>query len=133
MSRGIFLGVHLLAARNNKFYLSSRIKKGAPIPVTPNTLSIVHGLTISDPPLSRSIGVALANGERRSFIDRGTPLPAKRTFVQYTAETLVPNTQQQLNIPMVQGERNQARFCRKVGNLVIPATQQPTITGRFPY
>jgi len=118
-----FLGVHLLAARNNKFLIKLTDKKGAPIPVTPNTLSIVHGLTISDPPLSRSIGVALANGERRSFIDRGTPLPAKRTFVQYTAETLVPNTQQQLNIPIVQGERNQARFCRKVGNLVIPATQ----------
>ena len=107
-----FLGVHLLAARNNKFYLSSRIKRRADS-CYPNTLSIVHGLTISDPPLSRSIGVALANGERRSFIDRGTPLPAKRTFVQYTAETLVPNTQQQLNIPIVQGERNQARFAAK--------------------
>lgn len=118
-----FLGVHLLPARNNKFLIQLTDKKGALIAATPAALSIVHGLTISDPPLSRSIGVALANGERRSFIDRGTPLPAKRTFMQYTAETLVPNTQQQLNIPIVQGERNQARFCRKVGNLVIPAAQ----------
>ena len=115
--------MQLLAAKNNKFAIKLFDKNGGLIPVTPDYLSIVHGLTISDPPLSRSIGVALANGQRRSFIDRGTPLPAKRTYMQYSTETLVPGSGQELNIPIVQGERNQARFCRKVGNLVIPAAQ----------
>ncbi|HEY6530031.1 MAG TPA: Hsp70 family protein [Cellvibrionaceae bacterium] len=116
-----FISVQLQAARNNRFLVKLCDKNGAVIPASPESISIVHGLTISDPPLSRSIGVALANGQRRSFIDRGTPLPAKRTFLQYSTETLVPQTQQQLNIPIVQGERAQARFCRKVGNLVIAA------------
>lgn len=118
-----FISVLLVAAKNNKFTIRLLDKKGALIPASPEAISIVHGLTISDPPLSRSIGVALANGQRKSFIDRGTPLPAKRSFLQYSAETLVPGTGQQLNIPIVQGERSQARFCRKVGNLVIPAAQ----------
>ncbi|HMU65726.1 MAG TPA: Hsp70 family protein, partial [Cellvibrionaceae bacterium] len=118
-----FISVYLVAAKNNKFLIKLLDKKGGVIPAMPDTIAIVHGLTISDPPLSRSIGVALANGQRRSFIDRGTPLPAKRSFLQYSAETLVPGSGQQLNIPIVQGERAQARFCRKVGNLVIPAAQ----------
>jgi molecular chaperone DnaK len=118
-----FCGVQLVVTKNNTFTIKVMDKNGQPIPVTPNTLSIVHGMTISDPPLSRSIGVALANGNRRSFIDRGTPLPAKRTFMQYSVETLAPGTGQQLNIPIVQGERDMARFCRKVGNLVISADQ----------
>lgn len=116
-----FLPVQLQAAKANQFNVRLFDQAGTVIPAKPDSFSIVHGLTLSDPPLSRSIGVALANGQRRSFIDRGTPLPAKRSFVQYSAETLVPGTGQQLNIPIVQGERNQARFCRKVGNLVIAA------------
>ena len=82
-------------------------------------ISIVHGLTMSDPPLSRSIGLALADGKVKTFIERGTPLPAKRTFIQSVVDTLVPGTEQSLNIPIVQGERRQSRFCRKVGNLEI--------------
>ncbi|WP_308364969.1 MULTISPECIES: Hsp70 family protein [unclassified Microbulbifer] len=91
------------------------------IPAHPETVSIMHGLTLSDPPLSRSIGVALANGYVKTFLERGTPLPARRTFSQSTIDTLMPGTEGELNIPIVQGERAKARYCRRVGNLVIRA------------
>lgn len=82
-------------------------------------LTIVHGLTMSDPPLSRSIGLALADGTVKCFLERGTPLPAKRTFQQNIVETIVPGTNISVEIPIVQGERRQSRFCRRVGDLVI--------------
>ena len=119
-TNGVFsTPVELLVGKNNRFNIALFDKTGQKIVCKPEHINIVHGITISDPPLSRSIGVALANGNKRTFIERGTPLPAKRTFLQHTSETLIPGAQQKLNIPIVQGERDLARFCRKVGNLVI--------------
>ncbi|MBV1921869.1 MAG: hypothetical protein KUG73_14420, partial [Pseudomonadales bacterium] len=42
---------------------------------------------------------------------------------QHTTETIIPNTDQKINIPIIQGERDTARFCRKVGHLVIESNQ----------
>lgn len=115
----------------NAFELLGFDNNQQPLAIRHQTINIIHGLTMSDPPLSRSIGVALADGSVKTFIDRGTPLPAKRTFVQSTVDTLMPNTEQQLDIPIVQGERRQSRFCRKVGSLQILASQlkQPLHVG----
>jgi len=122
--QGIFMAaLKLNVGKSNRFNIKLFDAQGQSIPVTPDYINIVHGITISDPPLSRSIGVALATGGKRTFIERGTPLPAKRTFTQHTSATLIPRSGQKLNIPIVQGERNQARFCRKVGNLVINADE----------
>ena len=117
---GIFLfEAKIKASYKNTFYLIAQDEFNNEIPVVHPSIDIVHGMTMSDPPLSRSIGIALANGYVKQFIDRGTPLPAKRTFTQSTVDTLVPKTDQKLNIPIVQGERRKARFCRNVGKLVI--------------
>lgn len=86
-----------------------------------STVNILHGLTMSDPPLSRSIGIALADGRVKKFIERGTPLPAKRMFSQSTVNHLEPGSDDSLAIPIVQGERYKSRFCRKVGHLTIEA------------
>ena len=103
----------------NIFFLKGFDKKGNQISVNHAPIEITHGITVSDPPLSRSIGVALADGWVKTFIDRGTPLPAKRSFTQSTVETLIPRANNELKIPVVQGERQKVRFCRNVGNLVI--------------
>lgn len=119
---GVFMAAAALKpARANVFHLSYLNARGEAIPGQPQKISIVHGLTLSDPPLSRSVGVALANGYVKTFIERGSALPARRSFVQTTIDTLVPGTGKRLNIPIVQGERSKARFCRKVGNLVVNA------------
>lgn len=107
----------------NNFEILGFDKNKNSLPLRHQSINIIHGLTMSDPPLSRSIGLALADGSVKTFIDRGTPLPAKRTFVQSSVETLMPGADQTLDIPIVQGERKQSRFCRKVGSLQINAKQ----------
>jgi len=108
--------------QKNSFSLKGITSGGELCQIIHPNIEIVHGLTVSDPPLSRSIGIALADGRVSSFIERGTPLPAKRTFTKSSVETLVPNSNQSLTIPIVQGERRKSRFCRNVGNLVIQSS-----------
>ncbi len=120
---GIFLlDATVKAGSKNVFVLQAFDKRGGELDIAHQKISIMHGLSMSDPPLSRSIGLALADGSVKRFIDRGTPLPAKRTFVQSTVDTLMVGSEQKLDIPIVQGERRSSRFCRKVGSLVIEAS-----------
>lgn len=129
---GIFLiDVNIRSGQKNTFKLVAIDTNGSQIPVAHSDISIVHGITMTDPPLARSIGVALADGWVKTFIDRGTPLPAKRTFTQSTVQALAPGTDDSLVIPIVQGERRKARFCRSVGSLVINADEltKPLPTG----
>ena len=125
---GIFiLDAAIRTGQSNNFKLLAYDTHGNEIPVSHPKITIVHGITMSDPPLARSVGVALADGWVKTFIDRGTPLPAKRTFTQSTVDTLSPGSGQQLIIPIVQGERRKARFCRSVGSLVIDANDLKSI------
>jgi molecular chaperone DnaK len=90
------------------------------IAVSPPAITIVQGLTIGDPPLSRTLGVALANGHVQTYLERGAPLPARRTFTHHTVETVARGSKESvLRIPIVQGEMSQAHLCRLVGTLDI--------------
>jgi molecular chaperone DnaK len=51
----------LVARRGNAFAIEAKDEKGNAAATSPSSLSIVHGITIGDPPVSRSVGVALAN------------------------------------------------------------------------
>jgi molecular chaperone DnaK len=98
--------------------------------VEPASITIVQGLTISDPPLSRTIGVALANDQVRVYFERGAPLPARRTFVHHTVEGVARGAAEAaLTIPIVQGELGEAHLCRLVGRLEIPGRE---LTGNLP-
>ena len=123
--------VDLLPRRPNVFkvelFEGANEKKG--VAVSPASFTIVQGLTIGDPPLSRTIGVALADDTVRVYFERGAPLPARRTFVHQTVETIarVPGGRSGgadrppiLKIPIVQGELSRAHLCRLVGALEIP-------------
>jgi len=80
----------------------------------------VQGLTIGDPPLSRTLGVALASGHVQVYLERGAPLPARRTFTHHTVETVAKGSKDSvLRIPIVQGEMSAAHLCRLVGTLDI--------------
>ena len=118
---GAFLTtVSLIARRANTFDLDARDAAGTRIPVSPSTLTIVQGLTIGDPPLSRTLGVALANNHVQVYLERGAPLPARRTFTHHTIETVAKGTSDSvLRIPIVQGEMSEAHLCRLVGTLDI--------------
>jgi molecular chaperone DnaK len=110
----------LLPRRSSKFTIEARGKDGAAIAVTPAQITVVQGLTIGDPPLSRTVGVALANGHVQVYLERGTPLPARRTFTHRTIETVaVGSAESLLRIPIVQGEMAEAHLCRLIGTLDI--------------
>ncbi|HEY6178955.1 MAG TPA: Hsp70 family protein, partial [Kofleriaceae bacterium] len=112
--------VSLLPRRACTFQLEARGAGGEVIVVSPPALTIVQGLTIGDPPLSRTLGVALANDHVQTYLERGAPLPARRTFTHHTVETVAKGSSESvLRIPIVQGELSQAHLCRLVGTLDI--------------
>jgi len=113
---GFVLTVELGPRRPNVFRLRARAADGSDVVVDPATITIVQGLTVSDPPLSRSVGVALANDHVRVYFERGAPLPARRTFVHHTVESVAQGSSDSLlRIPIVQGELEAAHLCRVVG------------------
>lgn len=118
---GAFLvTLDLLPRRPNVFQIEARDAKDAPFALSPSAFTVVQGMTIADPPLSRTVGVALADDNVRVYFARGAPLPAKRTFVHHTVESVSRgSTACLLKIPIVQGELAQAHLCRLVGALEI--------------
>jgi molecular chaperone DnaK len=117
---GFLTTVTLLPRRACTFAIEARTASGELVVVSPPTLTIVQGLTIGDPPLSRTLGVALASGHVQVYLERGAPLPARRTFTHHTIETVAKGSSESvLRIPIVQGEMTQAHLCRLVGTLDI--------------
>ncbi len=108
----------------NEFSLRGFDAAGNAVPVHPSTLTIVQGVTLHDPPLSRSIGVALADNDVQVYFERGSPLPIKRSFRHVAVETLIRgDSTGVLRIPIVQGEFPRAHLCRLVGHLQISAAK----------
>jgi molecular chaperone DnaK len=122
-AEGTFAVLASLAARvSNDLAIEGRGPDGAAVALSPAEITIVHGVTIGDPPLSRSVGVALASDRVRVFFERGSPLPMRRTFALRTVEALVPaDPLGSLRVPIVQGEFPFAHLCRVVGELEIRA------------
>ncbi len=112
------LSVTLIPRRPNIFRIEGRRGPEQKVAIEPPTFTIVQGLTISDPPLSRTVGVALANNRVRVYFERGAPLPVRRTFNLRTVETVPAGSEECiLKIPIVQGEFDDAHLCRLVGSL----------------
>jgi molecular chaperone DnaK len=106
--------------RSNHFRFEAKDAAGQLVMVHPTGFAIVHGVTIGDPPVSRTVGVALANNAVRVYFEKGAPLPARRTFTHHTVETVTPGTPgPALRIPLVQGELEEAHLCRLIGTLEI--------------
>ncbi len=121
---GFVTSVELHPRQACQFTLRGEAADGAAVTVSPATITIVQGLTVSDPPLSRSIGVALASDAVQVYFERGTPLPARRTFTHSTVESVARGADAAaLTIPLVQGELPRAHLCRLVGSLSIRGTE----------
>jgi molecular chaperone DnaK len=107
---------------SNLLHIEGRAKQGGKVRLSPSSVTIIHGITIGDPPLARTVGVALANNLVRVFFERGSALPMRRTFAFHTVEALSPEDPSGgLRVPIVQGEFPLAHLCRLVGSLDIPA------------
>ena len=117
---GFILSASLEPRRSNTFTIEARDASGNSVRVSPARISIMQGLTITDPPLSRSVGVALANNSVCVYFERGAALPARRTFTHHTVESVAKGAQRSVvKIPLVQGEFEWAHLCRLVGTLEV--------------
>ena len=98
--------------------------EAGPVELSPRSFTIVHGVTVGDPPLSRTIGLALANDHVRVFFERGSPLPMRRTFSLRTVESISPHDPEgRIALPIIQGEFPLAHLCRLVGTLAVSAAE----------
>lgn len=121
---GTFVTMLQLLPRASNHFQISGVNANGTVAVTPQRLTIVHGVALSEPPLSRSVGVALANNSVQVYAERGAPLPLKRTFTHRTTIAVSVGIEgYALNIPIVQGEYPLAHLCRLVGTLQIPSSQ----------
>lgn len=91
--------------------------------VVPDMFSYTIGAAISSPPLTHSIGVAMANNVPDFFFEKGTALPARSRSIH---KTVVPVRKGQkgdlIRIPFIEGE-NASRANRNnlIGELEIPS------------
>lgn len=94
---------------------------GRQTPTHPDRLLYTFGNVFTDPPLTHSIGVAMANNEVDVFFSKGTPLPCRQRRRHRTVKPLRVNEEGDwLTIPIVEGE-NERRADRNqlIGQLVI--------------
>lgn len=101
---------------------------GHPCPVAtdPAPLTYTVGLVIGNPPLTHSVGVALANNEVLWFLEKGTPLPARKRVAD-RLHTVFPVRRGQagdvLRIPVVEGGSRRADRNRDIGALEVKPHQ----------
>ncbi len=116
------LPVELVPRATSEFTIDGVGPRGDAVALQPSTFRIVHGITVSDPPLSRTIGVALADDRVHVYFERGSPLPMRRTFTHRTVEAVSPQADKHvLRVPIVQGEFGLAHLCRLVGSVQVPS------------
>lgn len=127
---GFALQVRLERQRQNRFLVRAFAPDGAEHVLRSPEFAIVQGLSIADPPLSRSVGLALADDDVHVYFEKGTPLPARRTFAHRTIRPVLPGADHEaLCIPVVQGEYARAHRNRLIGTLRVAGPRQALPVG----
>jgi molecular chaperone DnaK len=120
-SEGSFVTqVGLVRHHRNSFRVLAFGAEGKPVELATSEFTIVHGVSVADPPLSRTVGVACADDSMQIYFRKGTPLPARKMFVHQTVQAVAARSQDDaLRIPVVQGESFRAHRNRLIGTLEI--------------
>jgi len=89
----------------------------------PDRLVYTVGTVVDNPPLTHSVGIALANNEPAFYVRKGTPLPVTKHGVVHTTIDVHPGqTDRLIRIPVIEGENDRyADRNQEVGLLLIPA------------
>ena len=121
---GTFSGMLSLNRRaSSQFRVEVALDDNSNLTPSPAEITIVHGVSIGEPPLARTIGVARANDTVAVYFERGSPLPMRKMFTLRTVENVSPSlTEYALRVPIVQGDFPFAHLCRLVGVIEIPAS-----------
>lgn len=123
MANGAFK-TNLSAEKNrpNEFLIELSDSTGKILEITPDRITYTMGISISSPPLTHSVGVALANNEMQVFISKGTSLKARCCkFHRTTIDIKKGQSGTILRIPFVEGENTKRADRNKlIGYLEIP-------------
>jgi molecular chaperone DnaK len=93
---------------------------GSAVAVEPPAVSILHGLSVSKPPLSQSVGVMRADNTVTWFFRKGTSLPARATLGFATAVALRRGQPgDAIDVPLIQGENDRADRNHIIGVLKV--------------
>jgi molecular chaperone DnaK len=111
------------AGKRNTFVLQLADAKGTLQTVVPEELVYTVGTAPSRQTVINSIGVEIRDNEFDVLLEKGVPLPAKKTQVYRTAKSLGKgDTGEMLSIPIVEGENPKADRNRLQGVLTVKAT-----------
>lgn len=116
--------IHAEKGRKCEYRISLSDSRGSRLPCSPEHFAYTVGMVITSPPLTHSIGVAMANNRVDLFFKKGEALPARVTKVHHTALALrkaePPGPGNAIRIPIVEGDnRDKADRNRLIGNLEI--------------
>jgi molecular chaperone DnaK len=102
----------------NIFLIELKDASGSSLVTIPNRISYTIGLSITDPPLIHSIGVADVNNKLITAIAKGTPLPIRKLHVHRQAYHVHRGKSDEwIRIPIVEGENPRADRNELVGYL----------------
>lgn len=122
--------VRLVPKGQSRFRVRALDREGAAVVLATDRFGIIHGLSVADPPLSRSVGIACADDGTQVYFPKGTPLPARRTFVHETVRAVwAKGGEDALAIPVVQGESLRAHRNRLIGMLRLTGIGQDLPAG----
>jgi molecular chaperone DnaK len=106
----------------NTFEIELCDPTGRQIKTVPASFTYTVGLVIPNQPLIHSVGVATANNEMRWFLEKGTPLPARRRELFKTAFVVHQGrVGDVIRIPVMEGENPRADRNHKIGVLEVQA------------
>ena len=119
--RGAFLlNIWADKGSQNTYQIEVFDSTGRKCSVHPCAINYTVGLSITDPPLTHDIGVAMANNRLDIFFKKGAPLPAKVKRVHKSVIALRrADRDKTLTIPVVEGSQGTADLNRKIGDLII--------------
>lgn len=121
---GAFMtNVHAERGRRCEFEIILCDATGTRIPTVPTHFPYTAGMSVTNPPLTQSVGVATANNHTDWFFKKGEPLPARKTLVHQTVDPVRKGQAGDvIRIPVIEGEYERADRNRLIGYLEIPAT-----------
>ncbi len=118
-----FTTLHLRANRVNTFEVVLFDENGNQLPVDRDSFSINQGMSVGAPPLARSIGVELHDGNFDRLLNKGVSLPVKASYTYHAAKDIHPGQDQEaIEIPVREGESDRFELNRHLGTLVIRGT-----------
>lgn len=110
--------------KQNIFQIELCDSTGTKHSLSPDSLTYTIGAGMDNPMLIHPVGLALANNNLQIFLDKGTPLPAKKRISLKLVERVRKGQQEDaIRVPVVEGENKKADRNQLIGYLIVAGTE----------